>query len=87
MAASPEAPLKGQSTDQAVATNLVFCLSVGTLLFVTFCFLRRIFRELYAVNVLNTRRYGLGAIGGLYSLASVVAKKCLHACPTVSCDG
>lgn len=43
--------------ESGIKSNLVFCIIVGPMLFFAFCFLRRLFKGVYAPNVLNSKAY------------------------------
>lgn len=84
------APLKGQSADAAILSNLIFCASVGTGLFITFCTLRRFLRTLYATNAINeatntvSRRVPDGILKWIVTVWSITDEEML---PWVGLDG
>lgn len=53
--ASNETPFKGLSAEESIVSNLAFCIVIGTILFTTFCIIRRLLKGIYSPNVLNSR--------------------------------
>lgn len=56
MSTGMDSSLKGQTPDRSILTNIVFCLVVGIPLFLAFCLLKKVFKEVYTPNILNAKK-------------------------------